>query len=462
MNIHKKRRYGVLAVVLALMAVLWGAAQAAGERGMNPVSERPRQQAGTEAIFRFPVVPGSTISGYFDHNQGNDLVTFYDGRANRSPSHGFFFSCPSVGMYDFVGCQDSVSGEGACSNSRELWYDGHRGIDMEYSPQWHTGDVCDPGRFAGVTSPVYAPAAGKVHFAGYDPYRPGNGWHIRLKHDLNGNGNYDDDNFRSIYLHFTANALAVRAGQVVSEGQYLGLGGSTGYSSSPHLHFEVQRSSDYFRSTYWSVDPYGWQGAGEDPWPYENVVLWRRNVDPKYRMGLPLVIRQEATECAGCNGDEDLIANGGFEAGRQEWVEAGVEVIARAGQGTLRVEPYGGQWLAWLGGRNNASDVLYQAFTLPGGQSQLEINYYLRVDTTEGPGVYDTFRVRLRDANGNLVKEVDAVDNTFASPGRWVQRMVTAVDLEPWAGQELRLSFEGRTDGSAVTSFYVDNVEVRP
>ena len=83
-----------------------------------------------------------------------------------------------------------------------------------------------------------------------------------MKHDLNNNGNFDDDNFRSIYLHFTANALAVVPGQIVEEGQYLGLGGSTGYSSSPHLHFEVQRSADYFQSTYWSVDPYGWTGQG--------------------------------------------------------------------------------------------------------------------------------------------------------------------------------------------------------
>ena len=204
--------------------------------GENALHASSAAQDGLQPVFRFPVVPGSTLSGYFDHNQGNDMVTFYDGRQNASPSFGFFFSCPSVGMYDFVGCEDSVSGEGLCSNSRELWYDGHKGIDMEYSPQWHTGDVCDPWRFTGITTPVYAPAAGKVHFAGYDPYRPGNGWHIRLKHDLNQNGSYDDDNFRSIYLHFTANALAVTTGQVVEEGQYLGVGGSTGESDPGPLH----------------------------------------------------------------------------------------------------------------------------------------------------------------------------------------------------------------------------------
>ena len=453
----------VLAALVFVIVFVYGTGPVSSSplpgRELNPEPDplaRPPAQEGGQPVFRFPVVPGSTLSGYFDHNLGNDLVTFYNGSQNVSPGFGFFFSCPSVGMVDFVGCQDGVSGEGACSNSRELWYDGHKGVDMEYSSQWHTGDVCDPGRFAGVTSPVYAPAAGKVHFAGYDPYRPGNGWHIRLKHDLNQNGNYDDDNFRSIYLHFTANALAVTAGQVVAEGEYLGLGGSTGYSSSPHLHFEIQRSSDYFASTYWSVDPYGWQGEGQDPWPYQNILLWRPDISTLDKpLWIPVIMYSDP-ECTTCQ--SAALANGDFEEGRQSWVEAGVEIIARFGEGHLTVAPYSGEWLAWLGGRDNAADVLSQAFLLPPGQSEIEISYFLRVDTYETGGVYDVFSARLQDENGNLIQEIDAVDNAFSSPGQWVQRAVTIAGLESWAGQNLWLSFEGRTDGNALTSFYVDDV----
>jgi len=405
-------------------------------------------------VFRFPVVPGSTISGYFDHSQANDIVTIYDGTRNTSTSFGFIFSCPSVGMYDFVGCADPVSGEGACSNSRELWYDGHKGTDMEYSPEWHTGAVCDLGKFTGITSPVYAPAAGKVHFAGYDPYRPGNGWHIRLKHDLNRNGNYDDDNFRSIYLHFTANALAVSTGQIVSEGQYLGLGGTTGYSSSPHLHFEIQKSSDYFQTTYWSVDPYGWQGNYGDPWPYDSVRLWR--VDYKYHSQIPMIYYDLFQGCSDCQAE--LIRNGGFEDGHNSWIEAGVAVLAQKNHGTLKVNPNSGDWLAWLGGRNNAADSIYQEFKLPAGQSELTLTYHLRMDTLETEGVYDDFKVRLRDSNGSLIKEIDGVDNSFGSRGQWLERTVTTSGLDNWDGQTLRLSFEGRTDASAITSCYVDDI----
>lgn len=412
-----------------------------------------------QPVFRSPVVPGAVISGYFDHNPGKNLVTHYTGDGNSSPSFGYFFSCPSVGMYDFVGCADNVSGEGACDNRRELWYDGHKGIDYEFAANWHTGAVCDPGRFSGLTMPIYAPAAGRVLFAGYDPYRPANGWHIRLKHDLNGNGNFDDDQFRSIYLHFTANALAVSAGQIVSEGQYLGLGGSTGYSSSPHLHFEVQRSSDYFSSNYWSVDPFGWQGQGGDPWPYQNVLLFRTVVsDLPPRAFFPMLMQSQVGVCLDC---PLALTNGGFEAGPTGWGVVGVDIIVDRSHPRLTTAPYAGDWLAWLGGRNNAADRLFQDVVLPQGQSSMELRYMVRVDTQETSGVYDVLRVRLRTPQGALLRELDAVDNSFRPAGQWVERTVRIDNAGGWAGQTLRLSFEATTDGSAVTHFYLDEVRLR-
>lgn len=433
--------------------VLTAYGDSADQAEPETVASQPIAQS-YQPYFRYPVVPGGTISGYFDHNPANDIVTHYNGLQNNSPSYGFFFSCPSVGMYDFVGCADNVSGEGACSNNRELWYDGHRGIDYEFSPNWHTGAVCDPGRFSGLTMPIYAPARGKVLFAGYDPHRPGNGWHIRLKHDLNNNGNFDDDNFRSVYLHFTANSLAVYAGQIVPEGAYLGLGGTTGYSSSPHLHFEVQRSADYFQSTYWSVDPFGWSGIGNDPWPYRNDILFRYDLSNK--LLLPMLVKQDPDlSCDNCG---DWVQNGGFESGRQVWVEQGVEIITSTARQGLPAAPFRGNWLAWLGGRNYASDVLYQNITVPNGAVGMNLSYALRVDTTETGGSADLFRVRLRDSNGNLLRELDGVDNTFSQRGQWVARSVSVDDIGGWAGQTLRLSFEAVTDYNAITSFYLDEV----
>lgn len=43
--------------------------------------------------------------------------------------------------------------------------------------------------------------------------------------------------YRSLYAHHSA--LAVSAGQQVEQGQVVGLAGSTGWSTGPHLHFEI-------------------------------------------------------------------------------------------------------------------------------------------------------------------------------------------------------------------------------
>jgi len=90
--------------------------------------------------------------------------------------------------------------ESSCPNSAELWYDNHKGTDFEYVNAWHTGSVCaDPSTYQGVTHPVYLPAAGKVIEVSNNP---ANGNFIRIVHDIDGDGNVDDDKIRSIYLHF--------------------------------------------------------------------------------------------------------------------------------------------------------------------------------------------------------------------------------------------------------------------
>lgn len=50
-----------------------------------------------------------------------------------------------------------------------------------------------------------------------------------------------DDGTIATYSHLAERSLAVHLGQLVSAGEKLGLSGSTGYSSGPHLHFAVWR-----------------------------------------------------------------------------------------------------------------------------------------------------------------------------------------------------------------------------
>jgi murein DD-endopeptidase MepM/ murein hydrolase activator NlpD len=50
-----------------------------------------------------------------------------------------------------------------------------------------------------------------------------------------------DDGTVAEYAHLSPGEPAVRVGQRVAAGDYLGVSGSTGYSSGPHLHFIVSR-----------------------------------------------------------------------------------------------------------------------------------------------------------------------------------------------------------------------------
>lgn len=89
-------------------------------------------------------------------------------------------------------------------------YINHEGVDM-----------------AGSTSdPIYAAADGKVVVSGWDG---GYGKCIMISH---GNG------FKTVYGHMSK--ILVQEGAWVKKGQKIGLVGSTGVSTSAHLHFEVR------------------------------------------------------------------------------------------------------------------------------------------------------------------------------------------------------------------------------
>ena len=95
-----------------------------------------------------------------------------------------------------------------------------------YGRDWHPGiDIAvDYG------TPVYASAAGYVQQAGW---YGGYGKYIRLSHDFG---------YETAYGHMSR--LAVNAGSFVKKGQVIGYVGSTGYSTGPHLHFEIIKNGE--------------------------------------------------------------------------------------------------------------------------------------------------------------------------------------------------------------------------
>ena len=92
-------------------------------------------------------------------------------------------------------------------------------------PNYHTGiDIAGSGIYG---SPVIASNTGRVVRVKY--YTTGYGYHIMIDH---GSNNW------TVYAHLSA--IYVNEGDWVAQGQTIGLVGSTGNSTGPHLHFEVR------------------------------------------------------------------------------------------------------------------------------------------------------------------------------------------------------------------------------
>lgn len=95
-------------------------------------------------------------------------------------------------------------------NCQYMGYSGHTGIDLG----------------GAIGTAIYAYKSGTVTFAGWGS---GYGLHVKIDH---GNG------MTTYYAH--CSELFVSVGQQVTEGQMIAKIGMTGYTTGPHLHFEVR------------------------------------------------------------------------------------------------------------------------------------------------------------------------------------------------------------------------------
>ena len=109
---------------------------------------------------------------------------------------------------------------------------GMRRLGGEPGVRQHKGvDIAAP-----TGTSVYASAEGRVLRIGYDPEGYGN--FIEMRHP---NG------MTTLYGHLSR--VDVASGDKVVSGERIGLIGSTGYSTGPHLHFEVRRGGGQINPT---------------------------------------------------------------------------------------------------------------------------------------------------------------------------------------------------------------------
>jgi murein DD-endopeptidase MepM/ murein hydrolase activator NlpD len=203
--------------------------------------------------FLYPPYPGSASQeSIFDHStpnytEDNSVLAYTGDRARKNcpspPPPGT--PPPQTGI-----CNAGAGGYWSYGLGDWLYYDGHDGVDYGISYR-----------------PVYAAAdADQIVYAGWwDPqnHRVNLGIYVRLHHP---NG------YNTYYGHMSSVAVqscSLIGCAIVPHGEMLGISGTTGNSSGPHLHLLVRNPSNR------SVDPYGWRGAGADPWPHnQRESLW--------------------------------------------------------------------------------------------------------------------------------------------------------------------------------------------
>ncbi len=91
-----------------------------------------------------------------------------------------------------------------------------------YAGDFHGGiDIAAP-----YGAPIYASSTGKVEMA---QWNGGYGKYVKVNH---GNG------YETSYAHMST--ITARVGATVKKGEVIGYVGSTGYSTGPHIHFEIK------------------------------------------------------------------------------------------------------------------------------------------------------------------------------------------------------------------------------
>ncbi|MFA7209755.1 MAG: M23 family metallopeptidase, partial [Parcubacteria group bacterium] len=217
-----------------------------GSRELVPVFEEFR--------LGFPLMGytpyDAPISSVFDHsataqydNDTDHHVTAFNGES--SEDQGAYSGTTCYPKADNLAFLESVLsnyvGYGS-AGEYYLCYDGHPGYDYVVS-------YVD----------VYSAAEGVVLGAGYDSCLGNN---VTIQHK----GGY-----KTRYFHLDSiDTNNVQLNQHIGPGIRIGMSGNTGTcSDGSHLHFQVEDENNE------PIDPYGWSGTENDPYPIKNATLWQ-------------------------------------------------------------------------------------------------------------------------------------------------------------------------------------------
>lgn len=196
-------------------------------------------------------------------------------------------------------------------NCGDRTYDGHKGLDIYLTPfSWY--------KMEQDAAIVVAAAPGTiVEKVNDQPERscsstdPSSGNNvITIEHA---------DGSLAIYAHMRTNSLNAKSvGDVVTVGEYLGVVGSSGYSTGPHLHFEVG---------FWEMEQNAWHWRPRDPFAGTcndlNVSSWWETQPAYYGSRLNAIATHDAPpEVLPCPETEVPHYRDSFQAGETVYFAA--------------------------------------------------------------------------------------------------------------------------------------------
>lgn len=153
----------------------------------------------------------------------------------------------------------------------------------------------------------------------------------------------------------------------------------------------------------------------------------------------------------------NLVVNGGFESGTSPWQESsanGYELVDPT-------NPHAGSNSAYLCGYNSCNDQIWQSIKLPSSFTTATFSYWTYIDTNETTSstCYDHFYAKLRTSSGTTIAAVQSQCNVNAHG--WTKYTFTVTSqLSSYKGQTIQVYFQGTTDSSLPTDFFVDDVSL--
>lgn len=126
---------------------------------------------------------------------------------------------------------------------------------------------------------------------------------------------------------------------------------------------------------------------------------------------------------------------------------------------TSQAVPHGGSYFAYLAGYDKAAtDQIYQDVFIPATALDAALSFYLKVYTSQTATTpIDTFTVSALDTSGALLPSGLLLTKSNVDVSAY---KLFTVDLLPFKGQVVRLSFKGVQAGATSTSFLLDDVAV--